>query len=146
MLHHLSLERSFNAATDATLQVLSHSCPHIRTLSLAYCSLITDSGLVNWLRPFQPTFPDPNSLLTYAETNNENIDTSNTRHAPPPASSSSSSSSTNKKKLHLLHSLQEVSFAHCYELTSAGIAQVIRHMPQLTVLSLECTIYKYMQL
>lgn len=45
-LVYLCLEKSFNAATDSTLRVLATHCPLIKTLSLSYCSLISDAGIL----------------------------------------------------------------------------------------------------
>lgn len=43
---HLSLEKSQGAATDESLCILAKHCPTIKTLSLAYCKLITDTALM----------------------------------------------------------------------------------------------------
>lgn len=43
---HLSLEKSQSAATDESLCILSKHCLAVKTLSLAYCKLITDTALM----------------------------------------------------------------------------------------------------
>ena len=43
---HLSLEKSQGAATDESLCILAKYCPAVKTLSLAYCKLLTDIGLM----------------------------------------------------------------------------------------------------
>jgi hypothetical protein len=106
LLQHLSVERSFNAATDDTMKVLASHCPHIRTLSLAYCALISDHGLRNLI-----------------VANNDDDFPKERRQ---------------KKTSNLLESLQELSLAHCYELTSTAMSELVRRMVNLMVLSLEC--------
>jgi hypothetical protein len=44
-LRCLYLERSTYAGIDSTLQVLSCACPLLKTLSVCYCSRITDVGI-----------------------------------------------------------------------------------------------------
>lgn len=115
LLQHLSVERSFNAVTDETLKVLASNCRHIRTLSLAYCALISDQGLRN---------------LIFVETNDK-FDTLNNDETPR--------GRRQKRSPTLLESLQELSLAHCYELTSGAMSELVRRMVNLMVLSLECT-------
>ena len=44
-LRCLYLERSIYAGVDSTLQVLGSKCPLLKTLSVCYCSRITDTGI-----------------------------------------------------------------------------------------------------
>lgn len=120
LLQHLSLERSYNAATDETLSTLAHSCPYLRTLSLAYCSLLTDEGL---------------ALLTGSTNSNQGNELTNTHN-----SHANKRLKRDRQRSYLEH-LQEVSLAHCYELSSPAIAQFVRHLHNLMVFSLECKDY-----
>lgn len=44
-LIYLALEKSYNSVNDKTLNTISKSCKNLKTLSLAYCVLFTDTGL-----------------------------------------------------------------------------------------------------
>jgi hypothetical protein len=45
-LSYLTLEKSYNAVSNETLQTLSRSCRYLRTLSLSYCSSVGDYGVI----------------------------------------------------------------------------------------------------
>lgn len=45
-LIYLSLEQSYLAVTDEVLQVLSLNCFNLKTLSLTFCSQVSDAGLL----------------------------------------------------------------------------------------------------
>lgn len=44
---YLSLEKSYNAATDLVLAALASNCRELKTASLSYCTQITDQGLAH---------------------------------------------------------------------------------------------------
>lgn len=46
-LAYLSLEKSYNAVNDDVLKVISSHNTKLKTLSLSYCSMITDAGLLS---------------------------------------------------------------------------------------------------
>ena len=44
-LTYICLEKSYNAVTDEILKIIASVCRKVKTLSLSYCSLVTDTGI-----------------------------------------------------------------------------------------------------